>query len=93
MLVPGRWSVYMVRCADGTLYTGISSNLLSRLECHNSGRGAKYTRQRRPVKLVYWESVVGHGDALRRERAIKRLSRSGKEELIKTCGVRGENPG
>ena len=76
------WSVYMVQCADNTLYTGIAKDVSSRIEQHNAGKGAKYTRARGPVALLYCESGLAHGDALRREMAIKRLSALEKRELI-----------
>ena len=68
------WCVYMVRCADGTLYTGIAKNAPARVEQHNAGTGAKYTRSRRPVTLVYQENHTDRGSALKREHAIKQLS-------------------
>ena len=74
--------VYILRCADGSLYTGITTNLEHRVAVHNSGKGAKYTRSRLPVEPVYWEMVPDRGCALRRELAIKRLSREGKLQLI-----------
>lgn len=74
--------VYMVECADGTLYTGWTNRLERRLEAHNSGRGAKYTRSRRPVRLVWAESQPDSSAALRREAAVKRLSRREKLALI-----------
>lgn len=74
--------VYLLRCADGTLYTGCTNDLSRRLAAHNSGKGAKYTRSRRPVELVYREEVPDKSAALRREAAIKRLSRKEKLALI-----------
>ena len=74
--------VYIVRCADGTLYTGTARNPDERARTHNLGRGARYTSGRRPVRLVYIESLPSLGDALRRERALKRLKRPKKEALI-----------
>ena len=74
--------VYILRCADNTLYTGSTTDVARRAAVHNSGRGAKYTRSRRPVKVVYWESCPDRSAALRREAAIKRLSRAEKETLI-----------
>jgi len=76
------WSLYIVRCADGSLYTGIAKDLGARVAQHNSGRGARYTRGRGPVMLVYQEAAGSHGDALRRECAIKALTRREKERLI-----------
>jgi predicted GIY-YIG superfamily endonuclease len=77
--------VYMVRCADGTLYTGTAVDPKQRELAHNRGRGARYTSGRRPVSLVYSESFETVGDALRRERAVKRLSRAKKEALLSRC--------
>jgi putative endonuclease len=74
--------VYMVRCADGTLYTGYARDPRKREKVHNTGRGAHYTACRRPVSLVYFESAKSRGDALRRECRIKRLTRPQKETLI-----------
>lgn len=73
--------VYIVRCKDGTLYTGWSVDVEARVRAHNAGRGARYTKTRRPVKLIYSEEVATRGGALRRERAIKRLSRAQKLAL------------
>ena len=76
------WYVYMVRCSDGTLYTGIARNLEKRLAAHNSGRdGARYTRTRRPVTLVYAEPVASRSAAAGLEYRIKKLRRVQKEEL------------
>jgi putative endonuclease len=74
--------VYIVRCADGTLYTGYARDPQARVKMHNAGRGARYTSGRRPVRLIYAESFASIGDALRRERALKRRSRAEKEALI-----------
>lgn len=76
------YSVYIVQCADGTLYTGIAKDLQTRIEHHNSGTGAKYTRMRRPVKLVFNQTCDSHSAALKREYAIKQLSRKQKLALI-----------
>jgi putative endonuclease len=76
------WTVYIVRCIDETLYTGVAKDLASRISQHNDGRGAKYTRGRRPVKLVYQEKARDRGAALRREIEIKRLSSSEKRALL-----------
>ena len=77
------WHVYMVRCADRSLYTGVATDLKARVATHNAGKGAKYTRGRRPVKLVYQEAVAGRSAALRREHAIKRLPVAAKRRLIR----------
>ena len=76
------WSVYVLRCIDGSLYTGIAKDVQARLAKHNSGRGGAYTRTHRPVALLYREAGYSRAAALRREAAIKRLSRPRKEELI-----------
>lgn len=74
--------VYMLRCGDGTLYTGSTNDVARRLQVHQSGRGAKYTRSRLPVELVYQEAAADWSAALRREAAIKRLPRKQKLALI-----------
>ena len=71
-----------MRCADGTLYTGYTDDIARREVVHNSGRGAKYTRSRLPVKMVYHESFATRSEAMKRECAIKRLSREQKLKLI-----------
>ena len=73
---------YMVECADGTFYTGWSTDPERRVKTHNTGKGAKYTKTRRPVKLIYVEELPDMSSALKRERAIKRLSRKEKEKLV-----------
>ena len=73
---------YIVRCSDGTLYTGYTTDLDKRMKAHNSGRGAKYTRSRLPVELVYFEEFGSKEEAMSREWHIKRLSRPEKERLI-----------
>lgn len=78
--------VYMLRCGDGTLYTGYTDHLERRLAVHNAGKGAKYTRSRLPVELVYWETFSNKSSALRREYAIKQLPRKEKLALIRTAG-------
>jgi putative endonuclease len=74
--------VYILQCADGTLYTGWTTDLERRFQAHNSGRGARYTRGRRPVRLVYHEEQPTRSAAQRREAAIRRLSRTDKLKLI-----------
>lgn len=74
--------VYIVQCADGTLYTGWTVDLEQRLAAHNGGRGARYTRGRRPVRLVYWEQQPDQSSGQRREAALRRLSRAAKLRLI-----------
>ena len=74
---------YMVKCADGTLYTGWTNCLEKRLKAHNSGRnGAKYTKTKRPVSLVYYEGFITKEEAMQREYQIKQLTRKRKLELI-----------
>lgn len=73
--------VYMLQCADGSFYTGWTTNLQNRLRVHNTGKGAKYTRSRLPVKLVYWETAENRSEALRREAQIKRLTHTQKKRL------------
>jgi predicted GIY-YIG superfamily endonuclease len=82
MSEPGEWHVYLLRCAESSLYCGIAKDVESRVMAHNAGRGAKYTRSRQPCQLVYCESGHTHSSALRRERQIKRLSRVDKEALL-----------
>jgi len=94
------WSVYLLRCADGTLYAGSTNNVDARVRAHNDGRGARYTSGRRPVSVVFEEACGTMSDALRREHALKRLTRAQKEALIggapvvrspqrTSCGTRG----
>lgn len=81
------WYVYMVRCSDGTLYTGIAKDLERRIEAHNSGKGgARYTRARRPVTLVYAEEVESRSAAAKLEYRYKRLSLARKELLVQSSG-------
>lgn len=74
---------YMVECSDGTLYTGWTNDIRKRIQAHNAKKGAKYTRSRTPVKLVYLEKSDTKQQAMQREAQIKRLSRYEKEQLIK----------
>lgn len=73
---------YILRCSDGTFYTGWTNQIEKRLKAHNAGKGGKYTRVRTPVELVYLEEFGTKREAMSREAQIKRLSRSAKEELI-----------
>ena len=73
---------YILRCSDGTLYTGWTNDITKRLAAHNAGKGAKYTKARRPVKLVHIEYFTTKEEAMRREYAIKQLSRTDKEKLL-----------
>jgi putative endonuclease len=76
------WFVYVLRCRDGSLYTGATNDVDARLARHSAGRGARYTRSRLPVKLVHVERAAGRGAALRREAAVKRLTRAEKLALV-----------
>jgi putative endonuclease len=76
------WFVYVVRCSDRSLYTGVTTDTGKRVVEHNRGRGARYTRARRPVKLVYLEKAAGRAAAQRRESEIKRMSAAAKRHLI-----------
>lgn len=76
------WYLYILRCGDGSLYTGITTDVEKRLEQHRSGKGAKYTRGRAPLELVYREECGTHSQALKRECEIKALRRKEKQELI-----------
>ena len=78
------WKLYILRCGDGSLYTGITTDVPKRLEAHRSGKGAKYTRGRGPLELVYREECGDHSSALKRELEIKALTREEKEKLIHT---------
>lgn len=79
--------VYILLCADGTFYTGTSNNVAKRVKTHNSGKGAKYTKTRRPVKLLYQEKTADKSAALKREIAIKKLTRKEKESLLIENGI------
>ena len=76
------WFVYMLRCRDGSLYTGYTDDIERRFAVHQSGKGAKYTRSRLPVELVYQECLPDKSAALKREAAIKKLSRQQKLQMI-----------
>lgn len=75
------WFVYLLRCGDGTLYCGIALDVPARLELHRAGKGAKYTRGRNPLELVFQEACGSKGEALRREREIKDMPRNAKWAL------------
>ena len=77
------WNLYILRCKDGSLYTGITTDVEKRLEAHSSGKGAKYTRGRGPLELVYREECGDHSAALKRELAVKALPREEKEKMLK----------
>ncbi len=74
---------YIVKCSDGSLYTGWTNNLAKRMKAHNDGKGAKYTKTRRPVELVYYEHFATKEEAMSREYHIKQLTRTQKIDLIK----------
>ncbi|MCK4658682.1 MAG: GIY-YIG nuclease family protein [Phycisphaerae bacterium] len=82
----GEWFVYLLRCADDSLYTGITNDVSRRCEQHNAGTASRYTRGRRPTGLVYQETQTSRSQALKREIAIKTLSRQQKESLIQQAG-------
>ena len=75
--------VYIVKCSDGTYYTGYTNDLEKRLLAHNAGKGAKYTKNRIPVEIVYFEEYEDKSEAMKREYAIKQLTREQKEKLIR----------
>ena len=82
--------VYILRCADGTLYTGYTTDPERRLEEHNAGEGAKYTRGRTPVERVHLETFASQSKAMQREHAIKQLSRAEKKQLVEAPRSRSE---
>ncbi len=77
--------VYILKCSDRTLYTGYTNDLKKRISAHNKGKGAKYTRGRLPVKLIYFEEYTSKSEALHREFTIKKMNRQNKLNLIKNC--------
>ncbi|MDD2702724.1 MAG: GIY-YIG nuclease family protein [Candidatus Omnitrophica bacterium] len=77
------WHIYIVRCNDGTLYTGMTNDLVRRVTAHNTGKGCRFTRGRTPVRLLYSEKFSSKSGALKREIAVKRLTRKQKLRLIK----------
>ena len=81
------WKLYIIQCGDGTLYTGITVDIAHRFAMHQSGKGAKYTRSRLPVELAYREELPDKSSALKREAAIKRLTRPEKLALIAAADV------
>lgn len=80
-------TVYILRCGDGSLYTGWTTHLEARIRAHNAGTGAKYTKSRRPVELVYFETYATKSEALKRECAIKKLKRKEKLALIQNANI------
>lgn len=87
------WFVYLARCRDGSLYTGVATDPVARLAAHNRGQGARYTRSRLPVTLAWLERAASQGAALRREYAIKQLPRSAKDLLVSTTPPAGQGFG
>jgi putative endonuclease len=82
-----KYFVYIVICSDKTLYTGYTNNIDKRIDIHNKGKGAKYTKTRRPVWLVYKEEFKTKSDAMKREYQIKQLSRKEKKQLLENKGI------
>ena len=78
------WAVYILECSDGSFYTGISNNVEARINTHNASKGAKYTKSRLPVTLVFQENTFNKSESLRRDIEIKKLTRKKKRELIDT---------
>jgi putative endonuclease len=85
VIEPGSWCVYLLRCRDGTLYAGITNDLPHRIAVHQAGKGAAYTRSRRPLRLVYREPAAGRSEALKREAALRRLTRVEKLQLVRSA--------
>ena len=81
------WQVYLLRCADGSFYTGIAKDLQARIDKHNAGRGARYTRGRGPVELVYQEAAADRSEAQRREWRLRRLSAADKRAMAKNSSA------
>lgn len=86
------WYLYILRCGDDTLYTGITTDVERRLEAHREGKGAKYTRGRGPLELIYREVCANHSEALKREFQIKALPRTEKEKLAQAYEKQREKP-
>ena len=83
------WYLYILRCGDDTLYTGITTDVENRLEAHRSGKGAKYTRGRGPLELIYREVCADHSAALKRELEVKAMSRTEKLQMVAFTGDKG----
>lgn len=81
------WELYILQCGDGSLYTGIAVDVEKRFAAHSAGKGAKYTRGRGPLRIVYREVCGSHSDALKRELAVKALSREEKEIIINSHAI------
>jgi len=86
-MAENKWIVYILECADNTLYTGITNNISTRIKAHNSGNGAKYTKGRTPVNIAYTEECTDRSHASKREKEIKLLNRNSKLELIKNSKI------
>lgn len=86
------WFLYILECKDGTFYTGITNDLIRRTEKHNTGKGARYTKTRRPVKLLYYEICTNRSQALIREYEVKSLSRKQKEKLCSCHTLNSPSP-
>ena len=86
-----KYFAYMLICSDNTIYSGFSTDLQKRVDTHNRGKGAKYTRSRLPVRLAYWEEFSEKSDALKREYAFKKMKRSQKLLLIENFNYRVES--
>ncbi len=84
--VKSTWYLYILLCRDGSYYTGITTDIARRVEMHNTGKGARYTNGRCPVRLVHREECRDRGDALRREHAVKQLTKEGKREYVREHG-------
>lgn len=86
-----KWFLYILQCGDGTLYTGVTNDIEKRLEAHRQGKGAKYTRGRGPLRLVYRETCPDRSCAQHREAQVKKLSRTKKQEMIGAFLSQSEN--
>ncbi len=84
MPTDNNWYIYILQCADNTLYTGVTTDVRARLATHNAGKGAKYTRGRLPAVLLYQENTANRSTALQRERAIKKMRAAAKRLLVAT---------
>lgn len=82
MIMNQKCYIYIVQCQDGSYYTGWTNQLEKRIKAHNNGKGAKYTKARKPVKLIYYETYSNKREAMKREYEIKKLTRKQKEKLI-----------
>ncbi len=87
------WFLYILRCENDAFYTGVTKDLKRRLKMHNNGRASRYTRARRPVRMVYHEDCAGHAQALVRECKVKALSRKEKEQLVLSGRKRSKKKG